>query len=125
MRRRAAKFVPGGHGSIVGLVNSLVHVIMYSYYFLAAFGPRIEPYLWWKRYITQLQLAQFVFLFAYTTSVLMRSDCDYPRPFLWLIELPSVMFIFLFGQFYVRTYTRGGRKERELRSHKKSESIGG
>ncbi|CAG2118583.1 unnamed protein product, partial [Medioppia subpectinata] len=37
------------------LLNSIVHTVMYSYYLLSAFGPQIQPYLWWKRYITRLQ----------------------------------------------------------------------
>lgn len=37
-------------------MNSFIHVIMYSYYGLTAFGPWIQKYLWWKRYLTMLQL---------------------------------------------------------------------
>ena len=37
-------------------LNSFIHVIMYSYYGLTAFGPWIQKYLWWKRYLTMLQL---------------------------------------------------------------------
>lgn len=40
----------------VGLINTFVHVIMYSYYGLAALGPHMQKYLWWKRYLTSLQL---------------------------------------------------------------------
>jgi len=36
-------------------VNSSVHVLMYSYYFLATF-PSMRPYLWWKKYMTMIQL---------------------------------------------------------------------
>ncbi|CAG2172672.1 unnamed protein product [Oppiella nova] len=46
-------------------LNSSVHVIMYSYYLLSAFGPQIQSYLWWKRYITRLQLIQFALLIVY------------------------------------------------------------
>jgi len=42
------------------LVNSLVHIIMYSYYMMSAMGPTLQPYLWWKKYITQLQLVRFI-----------------------------------------------------------------
>lgn len=38
------------------MLNSLVHTIMYSYYGLAALGPSVQKYLWWKRYITMIQL---------------------------------------------------------------------
>lgn len=29
---------------------------MYSYYGLAAIGPHMQKYLWWKKYLTSLQL---------------------------------------------------------------------
>lgn len=52
----AAKYYPGGHGSFIGMINSFVHVIMYTYYMMAAMGPQFQKYLWWKKYITTLQL---------------------------------------------------------------------
>ncbi|XP_075979155.1 very long chain fatty acid elongase 4-like isoform X2 [Anticarsia gemmatalis] len=39
----------------LGVINSLVHVIMYAYYGLSAF-PHLAKYLWWKKYITMMQL---------------------------------------------------------------------
>lgn len=42
-------------------MNSFIHVIMYSYYGLTAFGPWIQKYLWWKRYLTMLQLVRQMF----------------------------------------------------------------
>ena len=38
------------------LINSSIHVIMYTYYALSSLGPRVQKYLWWKRHITRLQL---------------------------------------------------------------------
>ena len=29
---------------------------MYIYYGLAAMGPSVQPYLWWKKYLTKLQV---------------------------------------------------------------------
>jgi hypothetical protein len=43
------------------ILNSFIHVIMYTYYGLSACGSRIQKYLWWKRYLTQAQLVRFVF----------------------------------------------------------------
>lgn len=37
-------------------MNAFIHVIMYMYYGLAACGPKFQKYLWWKRYLTILQL---------------------------------------------------------------------
>lgn len=39
-----------------GMLNSFVHIFMYSYYALSLLGPNIQKYLWWKRYLTRLQL---------------------------------------------------------------------
>ena len=38
------------------LLNTGVHVLMYTYYGLAALGPQWQHYLWWKKYLTALQL---------------------------------------------------------------------
>jgi elongation of very long chain fatty acids protein 7 len=51
--------------AVFAILNTLVHVIMYSYYALAAFGPKIQKYLWWKKYITIVQLIQFALLITY------------------------------------------------------------
>jgi hypothetical protein len=38
------------------MLNAFVHIIMYTYYLFAAFGPRFQKYLWWKKYLTVLQM---------------------------------------------------------------------
>lgn len=38
------------------MVNSFIHVLMYTYYSVAALGPQFQKYLWWKKYLTSLQL---------------------------------------------------------------------
>ncbi|KAM7533965.1 hypothetical protein Aperf_G00000108713 [Anoplocephala perfoliata] len=43
------EFVPGGFSIFHALLNSFIHVWMYTYYALAAAGPHFHPYLWWKR----------------------------------------------------------------------------
>lgn len=46
----------GGLGTFHALLNCVVHVIMYSYYALSAMGPAYQKYLWWKKYMTTIQL---------------------------------------------------------------------
>ncbi|KAF7644902.1 hypothetical protein LDENG_00213910 [Lucifuga dentata] len=52
------KYVAGGQTVLPALLNSLIHVMMYLYYGLAAMGPHMTKYLWWKRYLTSLQLVK-------------------------------------------------------------------
>lgn len=46
----------GGMGTFHALLNCVVHVIMYTYYGLTAMGPSYQKYLWWKKYLTTIQL---------------------------------------------------------------------
>ena len=41
------------------MANSFIHVLMYTYYGLSALGPHIAKYLWWKKYLTILQLVSW------------------------------------------------------------------
>jgi len=43
------RFVGGGHGGFAAFFNAGVHTVMYLYYFLSAFGPKMQPFLWWKK----------------------------------------------------------------------------
>lgn len=45
----------GGHGTLLGLINSFIHVLMYMYYMLSAI-PSMQKYLWWKKFLTQAQI---------------------------------------------------------------------
>jgi hypothetical protein len=70
------KFAPGGHGTFFGLLNSFVHVVMYSYYLLAAMGPKFQKYLWWKKHLTTLQMVQFATVFVHSSQALFNG-CNY------------------------------------------------
>jgi len=50
------KFTPGGHSTFFGLLNTFVHIVMYTYYMFSAMGPQYQKYLWWKKYLTTLQM---------------------------------------------------------------------
>lgn len=65
----AAKYYPGGHGTLIGVINSFVHIIMYTYYMFAACGPQFQKYLFWKRHITTLQMVNIYHL-TYSSQVL-------------------------------------------------------
>jgi hypothetical protein len=65
------------------IVNSFIHVVMYSYYALSALGPNVQKYLWWKKYITIMQLWQFVIYAMYGALVFMFQT-NYPIVWLYI-----------------------------------------
>lgn len=52
------KFGGGGHSSFFPIINCAVHILMYSYYALSALGPSVRPFLWWKKYLTIVQMVR-------------------------------------------------------------------
>eukprot|EP01119_Soliformovum_irregulare_P004314 TRINITY_DN15315_c0_g1_i1.p1 TRINITY_DN15315_c0_g1~~TRINITY_DN15315_c0_g1_i1.p1 ORF type:complete len:304 (-),score=71.67 TRINITY_DN15315_c0_g1_i1:122-1033(-) len=81
------------------VLNGFVHLVMYSYYFLATFGYNA----WWKNYITLLQLFQFVLMNIQAIWDLSH-DCPYPRNITWFYLFYIISLFALFMNFYIRTY---------------------
>lgn len=48
----------GGHSTFFALLNTFVHIIMYFYYMVAAMGPQYQKFIWWKKYLTTLQMVR-------------------------------------------------------------------
>lgn len=96
----------GGDGQVMmGICfNSFIHIIMYSYYFLAALGPKIQKYLWWKKYLTRLQIFQFFFLTLHV-SIPIFYDCGYPKILTILATAQGMLGLGLFINFYINAYT--------------------
>lgn len=99
-----ARFVPGGHASFFGLLNTFVHIFMYFYYFVAALGPKYQKFIWWKKHMTNLQMIQFIGIMVHGFQLVFYDDCDFPWQFSYYIGAHAVMFFILFAQFYVRAY---------------------
>ncbi|GAB1608279.1 elongation of very long chain fatty acids protein 7-like [Argonauta hians] len=97
------KFVPGGFGTFHAMINSFIHLIMYTYYGLAAMGPEFQKYLWWKKYLTTLQLIQFIAMFVHSFQLLFI-ECNYPVIFAKAITANALMMLVLFGDFYRKEY---------------------
>jgi elongation of very long chain fatty acids protein 4 len=101
----AAKYVPVGQSFFVGVINSWIHTMMYVYYALAALGPEMQKYLWWKRYMTMMQLVQFVLVVTHTGwNKFVRTDCDFPWLFNTITFYYTWSMLFFFLNFYVQTY---------------------
>lgn len=99
------KFLPGEQGVVIGFLNSIVHVIMYSYYLIAALGPKYKKYLWWKKYMTWIQLTQFALMLVYLVLTLIM-DCRTPKALTYFFVVVVIIFIYLFSDFYRQAYKK-------------------
>lgn len=52
------KYLAGGQSAFMGIINSFVHVIMYTYYFLTSIDNKFKQSSW-KKHITQLQMVSY------------------------------------------------------------------
>uniref|UniRef100_A0A8D8SG94 Elongation of very long chain fatty acids protein n=4 Tax=Cacopsylla melanoneura TaxID=428564 RepID=A0A8D8SG94_9HEMI len=98
------RYVTGGHSVSLGAVNSTVHVIMYTYYLLSSFDKKFTEAKW-KKYITQLQMLQFISLIVHFSFPFIF-PCGFP---LWpcVVIVPQYMFMLaLFYDFYRKAYNK-------------------
>lgn len=108
-----AKYLPSGQSFFVGMINSWIHSIMYVYYGLAAIGPSMQKYLWWKKHMTTLQLIQFVAIISHTSyNKFMRTDCDYPYLYNSVTFYYTWSMMALFLHFFYTTYVGAKRSAR-------------
>ncbi|XP_018394932.1 PREDICTED: elongation of very long chain fatty acids protein AAEL008004-like [Cyphomyrmex costatus] len=99
----AVKWLPGGHVTFLGLINTFVHVIMYTHYLLAAM--KINTSLW-KKHITQLQLIQFFLITLHYLQLAWVEDCGFPIWPAYVMVPQNLFMIILFGDFYYKTYIK-------------------
>jgi hypothetical protein len=103
--------MPGGHSTFFGFLNAFIHIVMYTYYMMAAIGPEMQKYLWWKKYLTILQMIQFIGIMTHAFQLFFSNPCNYPMAFAYWIGAHAVMFYFLFSNFYKQAYkTRKNKK---------------
>lgn len=91
--------------------NCLVHSFMYYYYFIASLGMQV----WWKRYLTLLQIMQFVVTILLNTywgyAYMQGYNCKGNLFGFWFGMFIIFSFLVLFISFYIENYKTGGQPE--------------
>jgi len=107
-------YAPGGDTYFSAAQNSFVHILMYSYYFLATMKVNAP----WKYFITQLQMLQFALNFVQGVYV-NYYDTPYPRFWGQVLMGYMITLLILFGNFYVK----GTRKAAAARAEQKQRKV--
>jgi len=97
------RFVGGGNSVVGAVLNSFAHIGMYFYYMLSAMGPEVKKNLWWKRYVTAIQIWQFVLLSLHAAQSL-YFGCDFPKTTTYITLFIGLKYFSLFLNFYLRAY---------------------
>ncbi|KAH8288691.1 hypothetical protein KR054_007947, partial [Drosophila jambulina] len=94
----------GGHGLFVIFWNMLVHSLMYIYYYQSALNRNSKAVLWWKKYMTTIQLVQFVIVLGHSVYTFLQPDCETARFSAVMCATFAGIFLILFMNFYIRNY---------------------
>ncbi|XP_014247343.1 elongation of very long chain fatty acids protein 1-like [Cimex lectularius] len=115
------KYIPGGHGAVVGIINAIVHIVMYMYYLICALYPHYKANIWWKKNITQIQVIQFVVLSIHHAAALFNPSCNYPKVPLAIFMSQALLMFVLFSKFYIKTYIQPKKKTASLNGNDKKQ----
>lgn len=88
----------GGDAWFGAAMNSFVHIVMYSYYFLSQIGIPCP----WKKYLTMMQMIQFCVCMAHSAYVVWAGNSPILMPLLQGFVMINMLV--LFGQFYRKAY---------------------
>src|SRR5205823_2249990 len=111
-----AKYLPWTPIAFMPIINCFVHSVMYLYFYLSALGPHMQKHLWWKRYLTQLQLIQFAAIAAYDLYFFMDPTCGCPKIALFFQACQAIFFFNLFFSFYLKEYKKSTASKKRVDS---------
>jgi len=103
-----------GHTSIQWIpitLNLFVHVLMYYYYAATSIGKQV----WWKKYLTALQIYQFVIdiIFCWGALILLKVFGVFCYGTIWAAWFGSSLlssYLLLFIDFFFKRYDTTGKK---------------
>jgi len=87
---------------------------MYFYYMISAIYPELKGSLWWKKYITKIQIIQFVILVSHSVYVLkFKPQCKFPFALHCVNIVCNTIFVALFSNFYLNTYVKSKHEKQQ------------
>ncbi|KAJ1528112.1 hypothetical protein ONE63_008026 [Megalurothrips usitatus] len=101
----ACTFSLNGHFTLIGVINSFVHMVMYTYYLMTLLDPDRKPGITIKKSLTLLQLAQFCIVLVHSTLPLFQPTCQVQKFWCALLIVQSIFMILLFSDFYIKAYS--------------------
>lgn len=100
------KYILDERATFISLFNSTVHVIMYIYYFIAAWSPELQRMISpIKPFVTKLQMVQFIVMIVVLLQF-MNPNCEAPRGIIPIFIVNLLIFLYLFYDFYEKSYTK-------------------
>lgn len=84
------------------VLNGFIHTVMYTYYFVSMHTKDI----WWKKYLTLMQMIQFVCMTSQAFYLLGTGCTRYPPRIVIVYAGYILSLLFLFAKFYVQSYTK-------------------
>lgn len=115
------KYVGGGMATFAIMPNSIVHIVMYTYYLVSLNkSPKVQRVLSTiKPYITIMQMVQFCIIIAHAMQAL-HPSCIVPKQLAY-VYIPNVFLIFyLFYDFYQANYKQAPNVTKKSKAAKAS-----
>lgn len=102
----ATRFLPAGQATLLGILNCIVHCLMYGYYLVSALNESVAKSIWWKKHITQIQMIQFLLLCIHFMMGFFAINCAYPKGISFVMAIQNLFMLFMFGDFYFKAYLK-------------------
>ncbi|KAJ6644445.1 Elongation of very long chain fatty acids protein 7 [Pseudolycoriella hygida] len=114
------KYFTGEELVVALLVNSFIHPVMYVYYFVATLGRQYRKYLWWKKYLTVIQIVQLLIIIVYSIASIWLS-CKRNKTIIWLIIANTSFNLILFLNYFVKANSSKKLINYEMPAHGSSQ----
>merc|ERR1712127_547254 len=98
------------------LLNGFIHTVMYTYYFICMHTKDYKTGkslpIWWKPFLTSLQLVQFITMMTQATYLMFTKTCKGHNMKITGVYFVYIMTLFfLFLQFFISSYMTPKKKK--------------